>query len=101
MERLKHSESTNKPCQVLYNISEADKPALFAAFKSKNYDFFSEEGNLLVVWGDREREQLKTLGKNKIIIDQVLGAEGFNPTNVHPKIVEQLNLLKDLTTKCK
>lgn len=101
MELVKKYEEEKKTCLVLYGIQEGDKPNLLSSLKSKNYDYFSEEGNLLIVWGETEREQLKTLAANKLIIDKVLTTEGFNPNQVHPKIIEQLNLLKNLTTKCK
>lgn len=96
----KKYQSENKKCLIVYGIQEQVKPQLFKELTQANYTYFSEEGNLLVTWGEKEKQQLQTLSKNKIEIDKILD-KGFDPNNVHPKIIEQLNLLKELTTKCK
>jgi biopolymer transport protein ExbD len=96
----KQYQSENKKCLITYGIQDNDKPQLFKSLEQANYVYFSEEGNLLVTWGEKEKQQLATLTKNKIEIDKILD-KGFDPNNVHPKVIEQLNLLKELTSKCK
>lgn len=98
--RVKEYQSQNKKCLIIYGIQEKDKAALFKDLTNSNYEYFSEEGNLLVTWGEKEKQQLKKLNENKLDVDKILDL-GFDPNNVHPKIINQLNLLKELTTKCK